>query len=128
MSAHLCLMAWNEPIGPAELHAVLGVLHGGLEHLLGAADLLGGERHRGEVEHPLERAPAGALGADERGRRVGQLDLGLLAGLVHGGQVRAGDAGAVGVDREQRHAAVGLGGHDERGRPGRRRARTSWCR
>ncbi len=51
MSAHLCLIAWNEPIGTAELHAHLRVFDGHLQHPLGAADLLGRERDGSEIEH-----------------------------------------------------------------------------
>ena len=51
-------MAWKLPIGPAELDADLGVLDGHVEAALGAAYLLGGERHGGEIEHLGELGPA----------------------------------------------------------------------
>src|SRR5688572_3065055 len=99
--------------GPTELHAVLGVLHGGLEAHLGPADLLGGEADGGEVEHGGEGVPAGTVGADEGALDAGQLELGLLAGLVHGGQRGAGESGGVTGDREQADAGGGAGGHDD---------------
>jgi hypothetical protein len=42
-----------------------------------------------------------------------EVELGLLAGLVHGGQRRAGEARGVAVDGEQAHAGAGAGGDDD---------------
>ena len=100
----MCLIAWNEPIGRPNWTPHLGVLDGHLEHLLGAADLLGGEADGDEVEHPRQHVPAVALGPDQPGRRVVELELGLLAGLVHRRQRRAGEARGVAVDGEQADA------------------------
>jgi hypothetical protein len=111
-----------------ELHAHLGVLDGHLEHLLGATDLLGGEADGGEVEHAAEDAPALALGADQRGRGVRELELGLLAGLVHRAERGAGEARGAAVDGEQAHALVGAGGDDDQVRGVAVEHEASWCR
>src|SRR5438105_3004479 len=81
--------------GPADLDPDLGVLHGHLQHLLGPADLLGGQGYRGQVEDPAHGVPALALGPDELGRGARELDPGLLAGLIHGGQRGAGETGRI---------------------------------
>ena len=91
----------------------LGVLDGHVEALLGATDLLGGEGHGGEVEHLLEAGGGAAVGADEAGGRAAEVEAGLLAGLVHGGQRGAGEAAGVALDGEQAEAGVGLGHHDD---------------
>ena len=87
--------------GATELDAVLGVLDGHVEHELRATDLLGGEADRGEVEDGLEDLPAATVGSDERGRGRGELEAGLLAGLVHGRERGALEAGGITVDREE---------------------------
>ena len=96
-----------------ELDAVLGVLHGGLQALLGATDLLGGQCNGGQVEHTRHDVPALALVADETGRHAVEVELGLLAGLVHGRQCGPGEAVGVAVHGEQRDATGGPGGHDD---------------
>ena len=70
----------------------LGVLDRGVEHVLGAAHLLGGQGHGGQVQRLGQPGLGPAVGADQRGRRAGELEPGLLAGLVHRGQRRAGQA------------------------------------
>ena len=109
----LVLDGLERPDGSTELHAVLGVLHGGVEADLGATDLLGGQGHRGEVQHPLEDRPAGTLAADQGGRHAVEVEAGLLAGHVHGGQRGAGQAGGVARHVEQRHAVGGAGRHQD---------------
>ena len=84
MSAHLCLIAWKLPIGRPNCTRTLAYSTRHVETLLRAADLLGRQRHRGEVEHALEHRPALAVGAEQRGRRAVELEAGLLARLVHG--------------------------------------------
>jgi hypothetical protein len=96
-----------------ELHADLGVLDGHLEHLLGATDLLGGEADGGEVEHALSTAqPSPSVPMSVAGV-FGELELGLLAGLVHGAERGAGEARGAAVDGEQADALGGAGGDDD---------------
>ena len=99
--------------GPAELDPRLGVLDRGVEHVLGPADLLGGQRHGGEVERLGEPGLGAAVGADQRGRRAGELEPGLLARLVHGRQRRAGEPGGVALHGEERDARAGAGRHED---------------
>ena len=102
----------------AELDAHLGVLDRHLEHLLRTADHLVGRHRGGLVEGLRQCGPAGPRLAERRGRHVGELELGLLAGLVHGRERGAGETGGAGVDREERDAvlagrALEAGGHDD---------------
>ena len=83
-------MAWKLPIGPAELDAGLGVLDRAVEAALGPAHLLGGQGHRRQVEGLGQAGLGPALGPDQPGRGVGELEPGLLAGLVHGGAAGCG--------------------------------------
>ena len=65
MSAHLCLMAWKLPIGPAELDPGLGVLDRRMSrHALGPAHLLGGQGDGGQVEGLGQAGVGPAVGAD----------------------------------------------------------------
>ena len=101
---------------PAELHADLGVLDRHLEHLLRAADLLGGQRDRGQVEGAVQRRGAVAGRADQPAGHAGELEPGLLAGLVHRRQRGAGQPGRVALHREQRKpASVVRGDQDQVG-------------
>src|SRR5436190_17223073 len=72
--------------GATELHAHLRVLDRHLEHLLSTTDLLGGQTDRSQIQHGRQRLPTLALGAEQRGRGVGELELGLLSRLVHGAE------------------------------------------
>ena len=93
--------------GPAELNARLGVLDRGVEDVLGPPDLLGGQRHRSEIERLGQAGLSTAVDPDEHGGRVGELQPGLLARLVHGWQRRAGQAGRVTLARRREgHLAV----------------------
>ena len=66
----------------------------------------------------LRQARLGAaLGADQPRRRVGELEPGLLAGLVHGGQRGAGEAVGVALHPEERQA--GRGAPDDQDQAGR---------
>ena len=98
MSANLCLVAWNEPIGDAELHPLLGVLQRHVEDRLRGADHLHRERDRGF----LDRAPK------RRSRRT----------AVTEDAVR-GDAHAIEADVREAPAAVER--PDGRARGGRTR-------
>ena len=99
--------------GATELHPVLGVLDCHFQDELGAAYLLGCQADDGEVEDGAECGPASAVGSDERALGAAELDLGLLARLVHGGQSRPGDAGAGGVDRVEADTGCAASGDDE---------------
>ena len=70
MSASMCLIAWKEPIWPAEGHALQRVVARHLQRPVGAADLLEGDEHRGAVEHLGRIAPALARRAERLGRRA----------------------------------------------------------
>ena len=98
---------------PTKLHTNFGVLDRHVQHHLGAANLLGSQRNRSQVEHLLEHGPATTVFTDELGRGAGKVQASLLAGLVHGGQWRAGEAIGVARNMEQRHTGVGAGGHDD---------------
>jgi len=130
MSAHLCLIAWNEPIGRSELHAHLRVLDRHVEHELRAADHLVGESDRGLVERLAQRGPtgtrlpSGVAFTPENSRRACFRVWSIVA------SAGAGEARGVAVDGEERDA-VGArrpgqaGDHDDEVRGGDRRSRTS---
>jgi hypothetical protein len=69
MSAHLCLIAWYEPIGRPNCSRVFGVVGGHLEAALRAAHLLGGQRRDRERERALEVRGLVAARDEPRGRR-----------------------------------------------------------
>ena len=54
-----------------------------------------------------------AVGPDQPGRGVGELQPGLLAGLVHGGQRGPGEAVGVALDPEQGQAGRGAAHHQD---------------
>ena len=111
MSAHLCLIAWNDPIGRPNCTRTLAYSTAISSTFWRPADLLGGEADGGQVEHAGHEVPPAALGPDQPGRRVGELQPGLLAGLVHRRQRGAGQPGGVALDGEQADAGVGAGEH-----------------
>ena len=95
------------PDGTAELDTGLGVVDRALQAALGAPDLLGRERHRGEVERLGQTGLGTTVGPDQPRRCVGELDAGLLAGLVHRGECRTGESGGTALDGEQGQAGGG---------------------
>ena len=71
MSASMCLIAWNEPIGRPKAKRSERVVARHLERAVGAAHLLEGHQHRGAVEHAARgSAPALAGRAQRLGRRA----------------------------------------------------------
>ena len=96
-----------------ELHTDLGVLDRHVEAHLSATDLLGGERHSGEVEDGREDIPTATVGADERGGHTRELELRLLAGGVHRGQSRAGEAFGVRLHGEEADPGVAASGDED---------------
>ena len=109
MSAHLCLIALERADRPPELFADLGVRHGCVQRGGGSPDLFGGQQYGGGGEGALDRGPGRALGAQQPGGGVGEVDLCLLAGLVEGGERGAGDAWCVALDGEEADAGGGTG-------------------
>src|SRR5687767_5781539 len=89
---------------PAELDSGLGVLDRHVEALLGPAHLLGGQADGHLVERLRQGGPAGALLAEQLRLHAGELQLGLLAGLVHRRQRRPGQARGVAGHGEERDA------------------------
>ena len=88
----------------AELDPRLRVLDRCVEHALRPAHLLGRQRHRGKVEGLGQPGFGAAVGTDERRGGGGELQPRLLAGLVHGREVRARQAGRVTAHRKEGHA------------------------
>ena len=99
------------PDGSAELDPHLGVLHAHVKALLGATDLLGRQSHGRQVQHLHQVTPALAVLTDERAGSKGELHLGLLTGLIHGGQASGRDPFTLGIHGEDRRACVGFGRH-----------------
>ncbi len=102
MSASLCLIAWNEPIGRPKAIALLRVGACHLEAGLRAADLLEGDAAPRRGRAALDGVPAAGAVAEQLGRRAVERDAGLLAGRVEGLERVAGDARAVEVDEDER--------------------------
>ncbi|CAB4693992.1 unannotated protein [freshwater metagenome] len=96
-----------------ELHAILGVLNSHVEAHLSATNLLGSEADSSKVENGGENVPAGSVGTDKRAFDVREVELGLLAGLIHGGKRGAGEAASVASDGEEAHTSCGAGGNDD---------------
>ena len=92
---------------PAELLAQLGVLDRHLQRPLRSAGLFRGEADGRDLEHPADRGPGVVHVTDEPRRYQVEVEPGLLAGLVHGGQRLARQAVCIAFDREHAHAAVG---------------------
>ena len=80
---------------PAELVPDLGVLHRHVQRALRPAELLGGQRDRRDVQHPVQDRRAVAGRADERAGHGVEVQPGQLPGLVQRRQRRAGQAGRV---------------------------------
>ena len=99
--------------GTTELHPILGVLHRHVETHLSATDLLCSEADSSKVKNGGENVPASTVGASECAFNVGEVEFGLLAGLVHGGQCSAGEAGGIASDGEEAHASSGAGRDDD---------------
>ena len=101
MSAHLCWIAWNEPIGRAELYAILGVGDADLQTLLGAAHREQSQAGRGEpIDQVQDRL--GPIGITERiGRHRCGAEVGQPQRLVHRYQTAAGQTRTFGVNRKQ---------------------------
>ncbi|CAB4966900.1 unannotated protein [freshwater metagenome] len=96
-----------------ELHAILGVLNCHVETHLRSTNLLGGKANSGKVKNGGKNIPASAIGTDERSFDVGEFELGLLAGLIHGGQRRAGETSSIASNREEAHASGGASSNDD---------------
>ena len=99
--------------GLAELDAFLGVAHRHFLGRLGHARLLAGQGGHGHQPGMIDRAGRRPLGAEQPGRRAGEVQPGQLPGLVEGRQQGAGQAGRVGADREHAEPAGRAGGHDD---------------
>ena len=107
----------------AELDPGQQVRDGQLERSLGRADLLGAQRDAGLVPGVGERR--GRVAADAAAGDAGQPDDGQVAGGVHGGDGRAGDAVLPGVDLEQAGAVAVWWRRPAARRRRRRRARSA---
>ena len=99
--------------GPTELHALLGVVDAELKGALADADGLGAQHHCGIVGNALPQRRLVPGRADARGRSLGELEPGHLAGDVEGGD----HVGARLLHDERAQTVVGAGGDD---RPVRR--------
>ena len=101
---------------PPELDPHPGVPGGHLHGPGSAADLLGGQQDGRGVEHPAEHPPAVSLVPDQPGRRPGELQVRLLAGLVEGGHGHPPKPRRGAVHREQADAGRrARADHDEIG-------------
>src|SRR5665213_546309 len=98
---------------PTELHAVLRVFHGVVEHPLCAADLFSGQRRGGRLQRRLEAGERFALDTDERGRCVLQHDPTLLARLVHRREHFALHTLRVALNSEERETLDGHSRHED---------------
>ena len=103
---------------PPELVPDLGVLHRHVQGPLRPAELLGGQRDRGHVQHPVKHRGRVAGRADQpcRGSRRTPAGPASGSGPASAARVRC-QAGRVPGHREQRQPAVGDGGHQDQ--PGR---------
>ena len=81
-----------------ELHAVLRVLHRLLEHVLRPAHHLVAQTDRSLIEGLGQCVPTRAGRAEQLALHAVELELGLLARLIHRGQRRAGESRRVAVD------------------------------
>src|SRR5665213_727189 len=98
---------------PTELHAVLRVFHGIVQHALSAADLFSGQCRGGHLQRRLETREGFAFDTDEHGRGVAEDDATLLARLVHGRERLTGHALRVALNGEERETLVGHGRHED---------------
>ena len=113
MSAHLCLMAWNDPMGRPNWMRVLAYSTAMSKHRWAPPTCSAARATAARSSVRVSPAPRTALDADEAGRGGGELESGLLAGLVHGGERRAGQPRRATFDGEQAHALGGAGGHQD---------------
>ena len=94
--------------GSAELDPDLGVLDRASRGTFWAPPTCSAARATAARSRVLDRPGSSpAVGADQPGRRPGELQTGLLAGLVHRRQRGPGQAGGVTAHREQADAGVG---------------------
>src|ERR1700683_3232015 len=110
MSAHLCFMAWEVPIGLPNWTRTLAYSTA-MSRTRWAPPTCSAARATAARSSIFDTAahPAPSL-PTRRGGGVGEGQFGLLAGLVHGGQRGGLEAGGARLDGEHRDAGGRAGG------------------